>query len=165
MQVHLAVNGHVDPAYINEVLGMDRLTASYFNIDTLAAKPDMKATLADTATVSRTDRRFAQFLTEIAASNKLDDISFGNVKVDSDAFAAIMIATKPDLPAAAQFARLAALAKQTIADAQREFNGEATGTSADADNIANDLGADTPAKEEKPAAAPKGGRKKGPQPS
>jgi hypothetical protein len=119
LQMHMAVAGRVDPAFICETMGMDRLTAGYFKIDPLAARPDFKAVLADTATVARNDRRYAAFLNELAAGDELDDVSFGNVRLDADAFAAIMKQTKPDMPAAQQFAKIARVAKDTIAEVRR----------------------------------------------
>lgn len=121
LRMHMAVAGKVDPAYISETMGMDQTTAGYFNIDRLAAKPDIARVLADTSAVARADRRYASFLTEMAGTAEMEGVGFGNVRLDSDAFSAIMDQTKPNLPAAQQFAEIARLSKAVITDAQQAY--------------------------------------------
>ena len=120
LQMYMAVAGKVDPAFICETTGMDRLTAGYFKVDPLAVKPDFIPVLADTAAVARIDRRYAAFLSDIAGSDELQGVSFGNVRLDSAAFNAIMEQTKPDLTATQrEFAKLARLSKDVIEEAAR----------------------------------------------
>ena len=121
LRMHMAVAGKVDPAYISETLGMDQTTAGYFSIDRLAARPDIARVLADTSAVARADRRYAAFLTEMAGAAEMEGVGFGNVRLDSDAFSAIMDQTKPNLPAAQQFAEIARLSKAVITDAQQAY--------------------------------------------
>lgn len=121
LRMHMAGAGKVDPAYINEVMGMDQTTAGHFNIDRLTTRPDIKRVLADTGAVARVDRRYAAFLEGMAAGDDLDGIGFGNVRLDAAAFGAIMEQTRPNIPAAQQFAEIARLSKGLIGQARENY--------------------------------------------
>ena len=76
LQMHMAVNGDVDPAYIQEVLGMGQLLTKYFNVNASRPQPDFKKVLGNPNAVERIDRRFAAYLKENAADKQVADAGF-----------------------------------------------------------------------------------------
>lgn len=70
LQIHLMTEGHVDPAFVHEITGLDRHFARALGVNTALPNPDLKSVLSDPAELERLDRRLAAFLRESVASTQ-----------------------------------------------------------------------------------------------
>lgn len=85
LQMHMAVNGEVDPAYIHEVCSLDQTLAKHFNVNRRRPRPDFEKVLGNAVTLERLDYDYAEHLKEHAGDGHLKSVGFaaGQFRADS----------------------------------------------------------------------------------
>lgn len=86
IQIHLAANGGVDPAFIHEVFGMDRTLAGIFNVNAARPVPRFREILANPVAAERIDRHYAAFLRENAGDEEVHGAGFAAGQFDIISF-------------------------------------------------------------------------------
>ncbi len=84
INMHMSVNGKVDPAYIHEICGMDRVLSKYFNVNARRPEPNFAEVLGNPDAVERIDRRFAKYLKDNANDEHVQDSGFSAGQFSTD---------------------------------------------------------------------------------
>jgi|GEM_PF-2607319 len=86
IQIHMAANGGVDPAWVHEVLQMDRALTAVFNVSATRPEPRIADVLKNPVSVERIDRHYAAFLRENAADEEVNASGFAAGQFDLVSF-------------------------------------------------------------------------------
>ena len=107
IQMHMLVDGHVDPAYLHQTCGLDHLLTKYFNVNAARPEPDFASVLGNPVSVERIDRRYAGFLKDNAGDDEVRAAGFNAGQFDTYSIERFLLnryfnasATKEDIIAA-----------------------------------------------------------------
>lgn len=79
---HMVVDGGIDPAYIHEAYGMDRILTKHFNVNVTRPQPDFQKVLENPAAIERIDRHYAGFLRDHANDESVNTAGFSAGQFD-----------------------------------------------------------------------------------